>query len=410
MTAASDRAVANGRNAQLSLRPLQPLPEGIANLADYEQAARARLAAPLAAWLFGDDAALTPRANRAAWDERALAPRLLRPLAGGGSATRLLGRALPWPVLLAPAAYQRLLHADGELASAVAAAAQGAGYVAALLASTPPEAIARAFLPGAEAAAAHSGPLWLQLYLGAVGDGRTLDFGCVRELVARAEAAGYEALVLTADAPVRGPRTAERRSRFAMPPDIDAAHLRGLARRAAASTAGGLCGGLVGQAPTWADVERLAASTRLPLLLKGVLRADDALQALACGCAGVIVSNHGGRTLDGACATARALPRIADALAPTQAAVLVDGGIRHGTDIVKALALGAHAVLLGRPYLAALACGGAAGVAHALRLLRDEFEIALAQCGCATPAQLTRDLLDDAAHPHLPASPLPSAS
>jgi len=305
----------------------------------------------------------TLRANREAWNALWLQPRVLRPLAHGHTRVELLGRTLA--------------HPQGELGSALAASAQGAGLVLSTQSSTPLEEVARAVRDDTQ-----RGPLWFQLYL--QGD-RGLDLALIR----RAEAAGFEALVLTVDAPVHGARDRERRAGFRLPADVSAVHLHGAPPL---PHGGELCGGLLQAATQWDYVAWLRGVTRLPLLLKGVLHADDARLALAQGVDGLIVSNHGGRTLDTALPTAWALPRIADAVGGA-VPLLVDGGIRRGTDVLKAVALGARAVLIGRPYVLALAVAGAQGVAHALRLLRDELEIAMALAGCATLADARRELL-----------------
>jgi 4-hydroxymandelate oxidase len=287
--------------------------------------------------------------------------------------------------MLAPVAYQRLAHADGEIGTALAAAAQGAGLVVSLQASTSMEDVARAALGDA-----HRGPLWLQLHLQRERQ-HTL------ALVQRAEAAGYEALVLTVDAPTSGVRDRERRAGYRLPPGIGPVNLKDVPATPPARLAPGqspLFDDLLLAAPTWSDVEWLAGATRLPLLLKGVLHEADARQAASLGVAGLIVSNHGGRTLDTAVPTAWALPRVVDAV-NGNVPVLVDGGIRRGTDVLKAVALGARAVLIGRPYMHALACAGAMGVAHVLRVLRDELETAMALSGCRTLADATPALLFD---------------
>jgi 4-hydroxymandelate oxidase len=208
----------------------------------------------------------------------------------------------------------------------------------------------------------------------------------MRALLARVERAGFEALVLTVDAPVHGARDRERRAGFKLPDDIRAVNLGG--RKKPLDLKPGqsvLFDGLMPRAATWAEIDWLHAHSRLPLLLKGVSHIDDAREALKRGVSGLLVSNHGGRTLDTLPATAELLPRLRAALGP-QALLLVDGGIRRGTDVLKAMALGADAVLLGRPYVHALAAAGALGVAHALRLLRDELEIAMVLSGCKTLA------------------------
>ncbi|MBY0453586.1 MAG: alpha-hydroxy-acid oxidizing protein [Burkholderiaceae bacterium] len=363
---------------------LHPISSGTACLADHERQARLRLDDSAWAYFSGGAAdEITLRANRSAWDALVLQPRVLRPLAGGHTRTTLLGRTLAHPILLAPVAFQCMAHPDGERASAYAAAALGAGLVLSTQASTALETVAEAFLGDAG-----RGPLWFQLYL-------QHDRGFTRTLVQRAEAAGYEALVLTVDAPTSGARDRERRADFRVPAGISAVNLAGLAPPPSVPLRAGqsaLFDALLHHAPTWEDVQWLQSITRLPVLLKGVLHPDDARQAAALGVAGLIVSNHGGRTLDTAPATAHALPRIADAV---QGALplLVDGGIRRGTDVLKAVALGASAVLIGRPALYGLAHAGAAGVAHVLRLLRDELEIAMALTGCATLTHATPALV-----------------
>lgn len=354
---------------------IEPLPEGVVNLADFEAPARARLSEPAWAYLSGGAAdELTLKENRAAWDRILLHPRVLRNLSGGHTRVRLLGREIQHPILLAPIAYQRLFHAEGELAMAHAAAAQGAGVVLSAQASVEMEQVARAFAdePG-------SGPLWFQLYW-------RDDKDFMRALLRRVEQAGYQALVLTVDAPVHGARDRERRAGFKLPDHIRAVNLGG--RKKALDLQPGqsaLFDGLMPRAATWNEIEWLRANSSLPLLLKGVTHLDDAREALARGVAGLVVSNHGGRALDTLPASAELLPMLRAGLGP-DVPLLVDGGIRRGTDVLKAIALGAQAVLLGRPYVHALAAAGALGVAHALRLLRDELEIAMALSGCRTLA------------------------
>lgn len=366
---------------------LERVPEGVVTLADHEAQARTRLDANAWAYFSGGAAdELTLRANRSAWDQLVLLPRVLQPLAGGHTRVELLGRTLAHPILLAPVAYQRLAHPDGELATAHAAAALGAGLVLSTQSSVSLEEVARAVLNDAD-----RGPLWFQLYL-------QPDRGFTRALVQRAEAAGYEALVLTVDAPTSGARDRERRAGFHLPSGIRAVNLDGMPLPPPPRlnpSQSPLFDGLLRHAPSWDDVAWLQAQTRLPVLLKGVLHPDDARQAAALNLAGLVVSNHGGRTLDTTPATAAVLPRIVDALGGALP-LLVDGGIRRGTDVLKAMALGASAVLLGRPHVYGLANAGAVGVAHVLRLLRDELEIAMALCGCRTLQDVTPALLDAA--------------
>lgn len=362
----------------------QVLPTNPVTLADYENQAQHTLSEAIWAYLNGGAAnEVTLQANCQAWQNLALLPRVLRPLAGGHTRTTLLGRTLTHPILVAPMAYQRLAHPDGELATALAASALGAGLVVSTQASTPLEDVARLVL-----AEPDRGPLWFQLYL-------QPDRGFTQALVQRAEAAGFEALVLTVDAPVQGVRDRERRAGFKLPPGITAVNLHGLRPSSAPALLPGqseLFDHLLTHAPTWDDVAWLQAHTRLPVLLKGITHPADARQALSLGVAGIIVSNHGGRTLDTVPATATLLPAIAQAVGAALP-LLVDGGIRRGTDVLKAMALGATAVLVGRPVLHGLAVAGASGVAHVLRLLRDELEVAMALTGCRTLADCPGALL-----------------
>lgn len=356
------------------------MPQPIVNLHDHARAAQAAL--DEAAWAYfsggaGDE--LTLQRNERGWQQWGLAPRVLRDLRGGHTRCPLLGREWPLPLLVAPMAYQRWAHADGETGMALAAAAQGCGLVLSHQTSTPLQEVARWV-----AHEAGRGPLWFQLY------GQT-DRGQTRELLAQIEQAGYEALVLTVDAPVHGARDRERRHGLPLPEGVRAVHWPA---QTVASGAG-LCGGLANAALRWDDVAWLVAHTRLPLLLKGITHPLDAREALRQGAAGVVVSNHGGRVLDTLPASAELLAPVVDAVRTERpdAVVLVDGGIRRGTDLFKALALGANAALVGRPALYGLAHAGARGVAHVLRLLRDEFEMAMVLCGCRTPLDIGREHL-----------------
>ncbi|ALK88281.1 alpha-hydroxy acid oxidase [Limnohabitans sp. 63ED37-2] len=354
----------------------------IVNLQDHERAAQAALSE--AAWAYFSGGAadeITLRHNVAAWQSLGLLPRVLQDLRGGHTSGRLLGRKWPMPLLVAPMAYQRWAHPEGESGMALAAAAQGCGMVLSHQTSTPLHDVAALVASDAE-----RGPLWFQLYWLA-------DRGALRELLAQVEAAGFEALVLTVDAPVQGVRDRERRHGMPLPEGVKAAHWPNSAPPKKPRT--GLSGGLADAAPTWADVQWLMGQTRLPVLLKGITHPQDAVQALNLGAAGVIVSNHGGRVLDTLPATAELLPGIVQAVRQhhPQALVLVDGGIRRGTDLFKALALGADAALIGRPALYGLAHAGARGAAHVLRLMRDEFEATMALTGCADLHDIDRDRL-----------------
>jgi 4-hydroxymandelate oxidase len=354
---------------------LQQVPPDVFTAGDYEAHAQRILDAN--AWAYfsshaGDGSTL--RANRAAWAAIELLPRVLQPVPALDTRCELLGRRWPAPLLVAPMALQRLAHRDGELATAVAASAQGVGLVLGCQASLPLADVAAAVRADAD-----RGPLWFQLHFLA-------DRGATLALVRQAEAAGYEALVVTVDAAVRAARGAEQRAGFRLPPGIATVNLPANAGPPASLQE------WLAQAPGWDDVAWLRAQTALPLLLKGVLHPQDVRVAAGLDVDGLVVSNHGGRTLDGAVATARALPGMVEA-ARGSVPLLVDGGIRHGSDVFRALALGASAVLVGRPVLWGLATAGAAGVAHVLRLLRDELELTMAQCGAASLADIGPDLL-----------------
>lgn len=367
-----------------SIPAIEPIPSGVVTLADHEAYARTRLDDNAWAYFAGGAAdEITLRANRSAWDAIQLFPRVLRNLTGGHTRVQLLGRTLAHPILLAPVAFQHMAHRDGEIATAYAASMQGAGIVLSSQASSPLEQAAEAVRHEAG-----RGPLWFQLYF-------QHDRAFTRDLVQRAERAGYEALVLTVDAPSSGVRDRERRAGFALPQGIFAVNLAGLSPPksiALSAHQSRMFDGLLATAPTWADIEWLRGITRLPILLKGIMHPEDACLAIQSGAAGIIVSNHGGRTLDTMPPTAAVLSRVREA-AGGDFPILVDGGIRRGTDVLKAIALGANAVLIGRPYVFGLANAGAMGVSHVIRLLRDELEIAMALCGCSTLVDAGADIL-----------------
>ncbi len=359
---------------------LQHIPADIAAATDYEAYARDRLTEQAWAYIAGGAAdEWTLRENAAAFERLRLRGRVLGDMAGGdGTALELFGQRLAHPILLAPVAYHKLAHLDGELATALAAGASETAMVLSCQASVMLE----------EVASQAEAPLWFQLYIQA-------DRDFTLALVRRAEAAGYRALVLTVDAPVSGMRNREQRAGFALPPGIEAVNLRGMVPLQVTAPPNGnllLGGPLMAAAPTWRDVQWLRSQTRLPLLLKGIMAPEDAARAITEGVDGIIVSNHGGRILDGQMATIDALPAIIAAV-QGRVPVLLDGGIRRGTDILKALALGARAVLIGRPYIFALAAAGPLGVAHLLRLLRAELEVAMALTGCRDLAAISAGLL-----------------
>ena len=359
------------------LPPLSAIPADLVSAADYLRHARQRLDENALAYLEGGAAdELTCQANLQVWQEWALLPRMLRDLRGGHTRCRLLGQELQHPILLAPVAYQQLFHAEGELATAMAAGVMGGAAVLSSFASTSLEAVAEVA----------QGPLWFQLYWQGDGD-RTL------ALARRAAAAGYQALVLTVDAPVSGLRNREQRAGFQLPAGIRAVNVDEALRLPELQPGQSpVFDGLLALAPRWDEVAWLCRHSPLPVLLKGILHPADARQAMQAGAAGVIASNHGGRVLDSQLPAVKMLPAIRQAVGDG-ALLLVDGGIRRGTDVLKAIALGADAVLIGRPYVHALATAGALGVAHLLKLLREELEVSMALCGCRELAELSPELL-----------------
>jgi 4-hydroxymandelate oxidase len=352
------------------------------NLFELEAAAREKLSREsFDYYASGAQDEVTLRENRAAYDRISLAYRVLVDVSRRDLTTTVLGQPVAMPVLVAPTAFQRLAHPDGELATVRAAGAMGTVMILSTLSNTPLE----------EVVAAASGPVWFQLYV-------YRDRKATEGLVRRAEAAGCRAIVLTADAPVIGRRERDVRNRFHLPPGYSAANLLpvGYGDLPPSATDSGLAAyvsALIDPSLSWRDIAWLRSITRLPLVIKGIVRPDDALRAAEAGAAGVIVSNHGGRQLDTAPATIEVLPEIAEALRGSPAEVFVDGGVRRGTDILKAVALGARAVLVGRPVLWGLAVGGEAGATRALNLLRNELDIAMALAGAPTVADITRDLV-----------------
>jgi isopentenyl diphosphate isomerase/L-lactate dehydrogenase-like FMN-dependent dehydrogenase len=349
-----------------------PLDPGEAiNVDDFERAAAEKLEAGPAGYFFGGACdEVTLEESVAAWRRRRLRPRVLAGHGEWSTRATVLGGEVSSPVLVAPVAYQRLVDPDGEVATARAAARAGTVMCLSTLATT---------LPSEVAAAAPGGRHWFQLY-------SFRDEGVTRALMEEAIESGFEAIVLTVDAPRGGRRERDLRTGFKIP--------EGLGVPAVQAAVGGERAvtieetfALMEPALTWSGLERLASECGVPVLLKGVLTGEDAALAVEHGAAGVVVSNHGGRQLDCSLATAEALPEVVAAVAG-RASVLVDGGIRRGTDVAIALALGADAVLVGRPALWGLAMAGEAGVHRVLELLREEFELALALLGCSSPAEL----------------------
>lgn len=335
-------------------------------VADYKGEAQARLDPAVWAYLQDGEEALEAPAVQGV----RLMPRPLSRVAGGHTRLSLLGQTLAHPFLAAPVAYQRLFHAHGELASALAVSAQGGQQVISSLAS-------HAFRDIVQAASEGCGPSpWFQLYW-QQDRARTLS------LLRQAEEAGCSAVVFTVDAPIK-------LATMVLPADVQAVNLVPTQVGAEVRLRDGdsrVFDGWMAQAPDWDDLAWLRAQTSLPLLLKGILHPDDAVQAVASGCDGIVVSSHGGRVLRGAPSSSACLPAVLDRTGG-QVPVLLDSGIRSGQDAFAALAMGASAVMVGRPYVWGLAANGAMGVAHVMRLLRDELEMTMALTGCRTLADI----------------------
>lgn len=328
------------------------------NLDDYEQAARTKI--PAVAWEYIEGGAadeITVRWNREAYRAIRLLPRQLNDVGTLDTRVTLLGHELAHPILLAPTASHRLAHPDGEIATARGALDAKAGMVLSSYTTVPVEAVAAIKPP----------LLWFQLYV--------QEKSYTRDLIQRAAAAGCSALCLTVDTPNSGARNRQDRAGFTFPPNLPHISSKN-----------------VEYPIMWRDIEWIRAASSMPVLLKGILHPDDAELGIQAGAAGIMVSNHGGRNLDTTPATIDALPRIVDKVRG-RVPVVVDGGIRRGTDVLKALANGATAVMIGRPYVHGLAVNGAAGVAAVVGILRRELELAMALTGKPTIKSLDRSVL-----------------
>jgi isopentenyl diphosphate isomerase/L-lactate dehydrogenase-like FMN-dependent dehydrogenase len=343
----------------------------LVNVDDFEAAARERLDPGAYGYMAGgagDEHTL--RANSAAFARWDLRPRVLVDVGGVSAATTALGTEVALPVLVAPTAFQRLANPEGELPMARAAAAAGTVMTLSTLSSVTPAELAAA-APGAAQ--------WFQLYW-------SRDRAFTQELVERAVEAGFSALMLTVDLPVAGRRERDVRAGFALPDDLPLPNLPISLRREDFHTA---LHEAVDDTLTWRDLEWLHSVSSLPLVVKGILTAEDALLVAEHGAAAVVVSNHGGRQLDGVPATLEVLPEVVEAVGE-RVEVFLDGGIRRGVDVLKALALGARAVLSGRAVLWGLAADGEEGATQVLSLLRKEIELGLKLLGCPSPDDVTR--------------------
>ena len=332
---------------------------GPVNVWDYEQLAERKLDLNAHAYFAGGAGdEVTLRDNLAAFERRKLRPRVLVDVSSISTATTILGTDVALPILIAPLAMQRMAHPEGELATARAAAAAGTIMCLSTAATARPAEVAAA-APGA--------PRWFQVYV-------FVDRSETEALIAEAVESAFAALVLTVDTPYLGRRERDLRIDFKVPEHL--------------TVTGDLFGGHFDTGLSWHDLEWLAGYS-LPVVVKGILTAEDARLACEHGAAAVVVSNHGGRQLDGVSSSLDALEEVVDTV-DGRAEVLLDGGVRRGTDVLKALALGARGVLIGRAMVWGLAVAGEDGVMHVLQLLREEVELGLALLGCASPADVTR--------------------
>lgn len=344
--------------------------DDILSLREFEE--RARQCMSLMAYEYvasgaGDEN--TMRWNREAYDRIMLRPRILEDASVLDTSVSLFGRVMPFPILLAPTAYQKVLHPRGELETALGAGAARATFLVSSATNVAIEEISR------EA----TSPLWFQLYVQS-------DRGFTRDLVKRVEDVGCEALCVTVDTPVLGARNRQARAGFELPAGVTTPHLYDIGARGQKIMTTHRTG------VTWKDLEWLCSVARVPVLFKGILSADEAERAIEVGADGIIVSNHGGRNLDTTPATIDALPEVADVVA-ARVPVLIDGGIQRGTDVLKAIAMGATAVMIGRAYCFALAAGGANGVRRAVEILTNELEMAMRLVGRPKLNDLDRSVI-----------------
>jgi len=357
------------------------IPLDVLNIFDLESLAKERL--PVLAYDYYRSGAwdeTTLKANREAYEKLKIHYKILVDVEKRDLSTTIFGQHIDFPILVAPTAFHKLAHPDGELATGRAAVKAKTIMTLSSLSTTTIE----------EVAEATNKTFWFQLYINKQRE-------YTRDLVARAESAGAKALVVTVDTPLWGRRERDVRNGFHLPPGLSAINLvkyqqDGIAKGQSGAGLGQSFAWMLDATLQWKDLDWLASITKLPIIIKGVCRVDDAIKATEYGIKGILVSNHGGRQMDSAPATIDVLPAIVDAVG-NQATVLMDGGIRRGTDAMKALAQGAKAVLVGRPVLWGLAAGGQQGVEKALSMLKEELDLGMALSGCRNLKELNRSLL-----------------
>ena len=369
-------AKAAGQDSNPSAQTVAPSSHDPICLADFEPLAKAKMSAT--SWEYitaGAADEITVRWNKEAYQRIRLRPRVLVDVSKLDTRVTLFGQEHDFPILLAPTSAQTLTHPEGELATARGAAAAGAAMVLSSFSSTSLE----------DVAAVAKTPLWFQLYAQS-------DHGFTRDLVQRAEAGGYRALCLTVDTPISGARNRETRADVKLPPMPNLKGFKGVPNGGLRTGSLQIFSSLLDATLSWKDIEWLSSFAKVPLLVKGVLNPEDADRAVKSGVAGIMVSNHGGRNLDTLPATIDALPQVADKVAG-RVPVLVDGGIRRGTDVLKALALGANAVLIGRPYVYGLGAAGETGVTKVLNILQREFKMAMVLTGRTNIGSIDRSVI-----------------
>jgi 4-hydroxymandelate oxidase len=354
--------------------------ELLLNLADHARAAAAKLPKDVVGYFEGgalDE--ITLRENAAGWEKLKLYYRVLAGVGDRDLSTSVLGQKISMPIVVAPTAFHKLASEDGEIATARAAQKAGTLFILSSLSNTPMEKVF----------AAAAGPRWFQLYI-------YKDRGITKELVQRAEAAGAEAIVLTVDAPGLGTRERDMRNRFRLPDGLVVANVAPLGKGTMPVVEGSGLAAYVRENFKsdlgFGDLDWLCGCTRLPVVVKGVCRGDDARRSAEHGAKAVVVSNHGGRQLDTAPATCEVLPHVVNAVGD-RCEVYVDGGVRRGSDVLKAIALGARAVLVGRPILWGLAVNGEQGAVDVLEILRRELDEAMLLCGCTRIDDINDSLL-----------------
>ncbi|MBI1730407.1 alpha-hydroxy-acid oxidizing protein [Candidatus Acetothermia bacterium] len=352
------------------------------NLFEFEALAKDKLEKSAYDYIAGGaEDGVTLRENRQAWERIQFHPRVLVDVSKLDLKTCVLGQEISFPVILAPTALQKLSHPEGEIATARAAAAAGTIFTLSSIASCTIEEVAKV----------SKGPLWFQLYY-------SKDRQVTKDLLERAKMNNYSAICLTVDTPRLGRREQDIRNRFQLAKGVTLKNfekymnLKDMPAEMHGSALAAYSVTTMDPSLSWKDLDWLRSVSDLPILLKGIMTPEDALMAVGHGVDGIIVSNHGGRQLDGAPATIEVLPDIVDVVSD-RTEVLVDGGIRRGTDVLKALALGAKAVLIGRPYVWGLAVDGEAGVKRVLGMLRDEFELAMTLAGATSVAEIDANLV-----------------